>query len=86
MLVDSVAATMIYRALPWSKKVKKSIHLALHATALALGAVGISAAFKFHNESGIDNLYSLHSWLGLGTISLYGVQVRSMSVCSADFF
>uniref|UniRef100_J3N3W9 Cytochrome b561 domain-containing protein n=1 Tax=Oryza brachyantha TaxID=4533 RepID=J3N3W9_ORYBR len=36
--------------------------------------VGIYAAFKFHNESGIANLYSLHSWVGLGTICLYGVQ------------
>lgn len=48
----------------------------LHAVALFLGSVGIYAAFKFHNESGIDNLYSLHSWVGLGTICLYGIQVR----------
>lgn len=47
----------------------------LHAVALCLGSVGIYAAFKFHNESGIDNLYSLHSWVGLGTICLYGIQV-----------
>ncbi|XP_042409658.1 probable ascorbate-specific transmembrane electron transporter 1 [Zingiber officinale] len=67
-------ATMCFRALPWSKQVNKCIHLILHGLALVLGAVGISAAFKFHNELGISNLYSLHSWLGLGTISLYGIQ------------
>ncbi|KAK6135118.1 hypothetical protein DH2020_031136 [Rehmannia glutinosa] len=34
----------------------------------------IYTAFKFHNESNIANLYSLHSWLGIGVISLYGIQ------------
>ena len=58
-----------------SKEVKKVVHLVLHAIALALGIVGICAAFKNHNESGIANLYSLHSWIGIGVISLYGIQV-----------
>ena len=49
--------------------------MVLHAVALFLGSVGIYAAFKFHNESGIANLYSLHSWVGLGTICLYGIQL-----------
>jgi hypothetical protein len=51
------------------------VHLILHAVALFLGSFGVYAAFKFHNESGIDNLYSLHSWVGLGAIILYGLQV-----------
>ncbi|OAY71047.1 putative ascorbate-specific transmembrane electron transporter 1 [Ananas comosus] len=72
--VNEFAAIMSYRSLPLSKDARKRIHLILHAIALALGAFGIHAAFKFHNESGIDNLYSLHSWVGLGTISLYGLQ------------
>ncbi|PIA49492.1 hypothetical protein AQUCO_01300353v1 [Aquilegia coerulea] len=67
-------AIISYKALPWSKAVKKQIHLVLHAIALILGIIGIYAAFKFHNESNIANLYSLHSWIGLGTIVLYGVQ------------
>ncbi|CAL9089115.1 unnamed protein product [Musa textilis] len=67
-------AIMSYKTLPLSHEVNKVIHLTLHAIALVLGAVGIYAAFKFHNESGIDNLYSLHSWVGLGTICLYGIQ------------
>ena len=52
------------------------IHLVLHAIALILGIIGICAAFKNHNESGIANLYSLHSWLGIGVIVLYGIQVN----------
>ncbi|KAF5201171.1 Cytochrome b561 [Thalictrum thalictroides] len=67
-------AIISYKALPWRKDVKKQIHLVLHAIALILGIVGIYAAFKFHNESNIANLYSLHSWIGLGTIVLYGIQ------------
>ncbi|KAK3158578.1 hypothetical protein QOZ80_2AG0138980 [Eleusine coracana subsp. coracana] len=68
-------AIMIYKVLPtWNHDTTKLIHLILHAIALVLGAFGIYCAFKFHNESGIANLYSLHSWLGIGTICLYGIQ------------
>ncbi|KFK29056.1 hypothetical protein AALP_AA7G083000 [Arabis alpina] len=67
-------AIISYKSLPLEKPVKKVIHLVLHAIALALGIWGICAAFKNHNESGIANLYSLHSWIGIGVISLYGFQ------------
>ncbi|KAB5525473.1 hypothetical protein DKX38_023222 [Salix brachista] len=56
------------------KELKKVIHLVLHAIAIILGCLGIAAAFKNHNESHIANLYSLHSWLGITIISLYGIQ------------
>nr|DAD18872.1 TPA_asm: hypothetical protein HUJ06_020335 [Nelumbo nucifera] len=68
-------AIISYKALPWRKEVKKLIHLILHLFALILGIVGIYAAFKYHNESNIANLYSLHSWIGIGTICLYGIQL-----------
>ncbi|KAL5994454.1 hypothetical protein ACLOJK_024504 [Asimina triloba] len=64
-------AIISYKAYPLTKEVKKLIHLILHAIALVLGAFGIYFAFKYHNESGIVNLYSLHSWLGLGVICFY---------------
>ncbi|XP_073019730.1 transmembrane ascorbate ferrireductase 1-like [Primulina eburnea] len=67
-------AIMSYKCLPLKKPEKKLIHLVLHAIALVLGIIGIYTAFKFHNESNIANLYSLHSWLGIGVISLYGIQ------------
>ncbi|XP_047067888.1 probable ascorbate-specific transmembrane electron transporter 2 [Lolium rigidum] len=68
-------AIMIYKSFPGLKHdTAKLIHLTLHAIAIVLGAVGIYCAFKNHNESGIANLYSLHSWLGIGAISLYGIQ------------
>jgi hypothetical protein len=69
-------AIMSYKSLTLKKEVKKVIHLVLHAIAIILGCVGIAAAFKNHNESNIANLYSLHSWLGITIISLYGIQVN----------
>lgn len=67
-------AIMSYKSFPLEKQVKKAIHLVLHAKALILGIIGIYTAFKNHNESNIPNLYSLHSWVGIGVITLYGIQ------------
>ncbi|XP_047265307.1 transmembrane ascorbate ferrireductase 1 isoform X2 [Capsicum annuum] len=67
-------AIMSYKSFPLEKQVKKKIHLVLHAIALILGIIGIYTAFKNHNESNIPNMYSLHSWVGIGAITLYGIQ------------
>ncbi|KAH7841873.1 hypothetical protein Vadar_034475 [Vaccinium darrowii] len=74
LIIIGGEAIISYKALPLRKEVKKVIHLVLHAIALILGIIGVYAAFKYHNESSIANLYSLHSWLGIGVISLYGIQ------------
>ncbi|KAB1210706.1 Transmembrane ascorbate ferrireductase 1 [Morella rubra] len=74
LIIIGGEAIISYKSLPFNKDVKKLIHLVLHTIALVLGIVGISAAFKYHNESGIVNLYSLHSWLGILIIVLYGIQ------------
>lgn len=69
---------MIYKVFPnWDHDTAKLTHLILHGIATVLGVFGIYCAFKFHNESGIANLYSLHSWLGIATISLYAIQVST---------
>ncbi|XP_050139826.1 transmembrane ascorbate ferrireductase 1-like isoform X2 [Malus sylvestris] len=67
-------AIVSHKSLPFNKETKKVIHLVLHTLALALGIIGIYLVFKNHNESGIANLYSLHSWIGIGVIVLYGIQ------------
>lgn len=74
LIVIGGEAIMSYKSLPLNKKSKKLAHGTLHVIALALGIVGIYAAFKYHNESSIANLYSLHSWIGIGVICLYGIQ------------
>lgn len=68
---------MVYKTIPAKPEVQKTIHLILHLIALLLGILGVYAVFKFHNESHIPNLYTLHSWLGITTISLFGLQVIS---------
>ncbi|KAL6545190.1 hypothetical protein OROHE_009855 [Orobanche hederae] len=74
LIIIGGEAIMSYKCLPLKKPEKKLIHLVLHAIALILGIIGVYTAFKFHNESNIANLYSLHSWLGIGVIVLYGIQ------------
>ncbi|KAL8552854.1 hypothetical protein ACS0TY_001509 [Phlomoides rotata] len=65
---------MAYKTLPARRKTQKVFHVVLHLIALAAGVLGICLVFKFHNEAGFVNMYSLHSWLGIVTISLFAFQ------------
>ena len=61
----------------YSRATKKWIHGSSWAVALIFGMVALIAVFKSHNDkmSGfISNLYSFHSWLGLGVVGLYALQ------------
>lgn len=69
------SAVMAYKTIPGTRRAQKTVHWLLHLIALLAGIIGIYAAFKFHHESGIPNMYTLHSWLGMITICLYGLQV-----------
>lgn len=71
---------MAYTTTPTSRKNHKLFHMILHLIALLSGIIGVIAVFKFHNESGIPHMYTFHSWIGLSTIILFGLQVKiSMS-------
>ncbi|XP_057758707.1 probable transmembrane ascorbate ferrireductase 4 isoform X4 [Arachis stenosperma] len=66
-------AILVHRWLPGSMGLKKSVHLGLQGVALASGIFGIWT--KFQGKDGIvANFYSLHSWMGLICISLFGIQ------------
>ncbi|KAL8142093.1 hypothetical protein V2J09_015125 [Rumex salicifolius] len=67
-------AMMIYRTVASDHGAQKFIHMAVHVIAMALGLTGIYATFKFHNKRALTNMYTLHSWMGLGTFILYGFQ------------
>ncbi|XP_072973010.1 transmembrane ascorbate ferrireductase 2-like isoform X3 [Typha angustifolia] len=67
-------AILAYKTISGTKNFKKVVHLTMQFLALCLGLIGIWAALKFHNDKGIDNFYSLHSWLGLACILLFGIQ------------
>lgn len=67
-------AMLAYKTVSGTKSFKKLVHLALQFLAFSLSLVGLWAALKFHNDKGIDNFYSLHSWLGLTCLSLFVIQ------------
>ena len=61
------------------KKSVKILHALLHILALGCAAFGLVTVFDSHNlaePKKIPNMYSLHSWLGMGTVVLFGLQVR----------
>ncbi|NWV59571.1 CYAC3 protein, partial [Malurus elegans] len=71
------AAALVYRVpntwsgpkLPW-----KLLHGSLALGAFILTVLGLAAVFSFHNSQGTPNMYSLHSWMGLGTVLLFSCQ------------
>ena len=74
------AAVIAYKTVNGDKTYQKAVHMTLQGIAILLGVVGILAALKFHNDSGIQNFYSLHSWLGIITIVFYLVQVLVLPI------
>ncbi|XP_058088349.1 probable transmembrane ascorbate ferrireductase 4 [Magnolia sinica] len=72
-ILVSGEAILVHRWLPGSRSMKKSVHLCLQGMALAFGIFGVWT--KFHGKKGIvGNFYSLHSWMGLICVSLFGAQ------------
>ncbi|KAL4612601.1 hypothetical protein ACB092_08G211700 [Castanea dentata] len=67
-------AMLAYKTVSGTKSFKKAVHLTLQSVAFCLSLIGVWAAYKFHNEKGIDNFYSMHSWLGLACLFLFGIQ------------
>lgn len=68
-------AILVHRWLPGSRNLKKSVHLSMQCFALVSGVFGIWT--KFQGQDGIvANFWSLHSWMGLICMLLFGAQVR----------
>ena len=58
----------------------KVLHAVIHVLALIFSAVGLKAVFDSHNlaDKPIPNMYCLHSWLGIVTVTLFGMQVNNI--------
>lgn len=66
---------MAFKTVRADKMARKITHMGLHLVAICMGIAGINAAFKFHDLVNLEDMFSLHSWIGIVTFSLYGLQV-----------
>ncbi|XP_033225429.1 cytochrome b561-like isoform X2 [Belonocnema kinseyi] len=62
------------------KRRLKLIHGGIMLFAILLTIIAQVAVFSFHNQNGIPNMYSLHSWVGLSAIILFCFQWLAGSV------
>ncbi|XP_030512459.1 probable transmembrane ascorbate ferrireductase 3 [Rhodamnia argentea] len=74
LIFFSGEAMMAYKTVVATRDAQKFVHMFLHLIAFTLGVVGICAAFKFHNMEQLEDMNSFHSWIGIGTISLFALQ------------
>lgn len=72
-------AILAYRGFRQSKKINLKITHALgHTISFVLIIIALVAVFDSHNlakPNPIPNMYSLHSWVGLGTVLLFSMEV-----------
>jgi len=78
LILGCFSAVLTYRLLPISKYIAKSIHGLIHTIAIICIILGLVTVFMGngstkHNtgHSYYPNLFSLHSFLGIGTVLVY---------------
>ncbi|CBI26790.3 unnamed protein product, partial [Vitis vinifera] len=69
-----VSAIMSCKAVQGKRRAPILVHLILHFIALVAGIFGVCMAFRYHHVESMPDMYTLHSWLGLCTICLFGLQ------------
>jgi len=74
LVITAGDAMMAYRSVAATHDVQKIFHMFLNLLAICLGIIGICAVFKFHDMIKTVDVYSLHSWIGIATITLYCLQ------------
>lgn len=70
-------AILVYRAFRnVTKLYVKILHGLIHVAVLIFASIALKAVFDSHNKVAkpIPNLYSLHSWVGLTAVILFGLQ------------
>ncbi|KAK1263454.1 putative ascorbate-specific transmembrane electron transporter 1 [Acorus gramineus] len=68
-------AAMAHKIIPGTQKAQRFVHMALLLIALSMAAFGLYIVFKFQHDIGMPDMYSLHSWLGMGTVCLFALQM-----------
>lgn len=68
---------LIYRLLRTTTKIHvKILHALIQILVLVFASIALKAVFDSHNKpvKPIPNMYSLHSWVGLSAVILFGLQ------------
>jgi cytochrome b-561 len=68
---------LIYRLLRTTTKLYvKILHATIQVAVLVFATIALKAVFDSHNKATkpIPNMYSLHSWVGLAAVILFGLQ------------
>ncbi|KAF0697101.1 Aste57867_12208 [Aphanomyces stellatus] len=73
-ILCSSQAVLVFVTKPFDHYTNKLVHIACHSLSLVSISVAAVAIFKYHNEHGFTNLRSVHSWIGLSTLILFGAQ------------
>ncbi|EEF38003.1 cytochrome B561, putative [Ricinus communis] len=67
-------AMLAYKTVSGTKSLRKTVHLTIQSVVFLLSVIGVWAAYWFHNLKGVDDFYSLHSWLGLACLFFFSIQ------------
>ena len=70
-------AILVYRLFRNVTKIYvKIMHGLIHVAVLVFASIALKAVFDSHNKAQkpIPNMYSLHSWVGLSAVILFGLQ------------
>ena len=68
---------LIYRLMRHTTKLHvKILHALIQVAVFVFATVALKAVFDSHNKpkNPIPNMYSMHSWLGLAAVILFGMQ------------
>ena len=65
---------LAFRAFPFDKIINRRVRYLWHTGGIAFMVAGLLAVFTYTNDRNQANLWSLHSWMGIVTITLYLAQ------------
>ncbi|TMW85889.1 hypothetical protein EJD97_022319 [Solanum chilense] len=66
-------AIMTFTTIPARRRTRKYFHMFLHLIGLGCSIVSLFAIFKFQHDTRKVDLLTLHSWIGISTVSLYAL-------------